>query len=171
MDFYSKGYTLWLMPKGQVYNKFFNLIKKLARENGGPIFEPHVTLLGDIELFGQGILKKMAELVHGQRSFPVTLKQIDYEDFFFRTLFVKAEVTEPLFSLHERAKKIFGMENIPPYMPHLSLLYGNYPVKLKEKIIKEIGRDQTAQFDVSSIHLIKGGRVDDWQIIREFTFQ
>lgn len=61
--------------------------------------------------------------------------------------------------------------NIPSYMPHLSLLYGNYPVEVKEEIIKQIGRDQTTQFDISSIHLIKGGKVEEWRIIKEFPFQ
>lgn len=39
----SKGYTLWLIPKDEIYKKFAELIKKLAGEYGGLIFEPHVT--------------------------------------------------------------------------------------------------------------------------------
>lgn len=167
---FSKGYTLWLMPKGEVYNRFESLIKKLAKEYGGPIFEPHVTLLGDIEQSEEEVIRKTEQLVLGQKPFPITLKQIDYQDYHFRALFVRAEITESLLSLHNRAKEIFGMQDIPSYMPHLSLLYGNYPNELKEKIISEIGREQTAQFEVSSVYLIKGGEVKDWQIVKEFPF-
>ena len=165
----SKGYTLWLMPKDKIYTKFAQLIKKLGAEYRGPIFEPHVTLLGDIELSESEMIKRTKQLVQGQKTFPVILRQIDYQDFYFRTLFVKAEITKPLQDLHNLAKQIFE-KNIPPYMPHLSLLYGNYPVDLKEKIIKEIGKDQTAQFEISSVHLVRGGEVEDWKIIKEFTF-
>lgn len=167
----SKGYNLWLMPKGEVYKKFADLIKKLGGEYGGPMFEPHVTLLGDIELPETEMIKRTEQLVKDQKPFPITLRQVDYQEYHFRALFVRAVITKPLLALHERAKKLFGMQDIPPYMPHLSLLYGNYPNGLKEKIISEIGRDQTAQFEVSSMHLIKGGEVEDWRIIKEFPFQ
>lgn len=166
----SKGYTLWLMPKDKIYKKFAKLIKKLGREYGGPIFEPHVTLLGDIELPEEEMVRKTDQLVHGQKPFPITLRQIDYQDFYFRTLFVRAEITEPLQALHNLAKKIFEKE-IPPFMPHLSILYGNFPQAVKDEIINKIGKDQTVQFDVSSIHLIKGGEVEEWRIVKEFPFR
>lgn len=166
----SKGYTLWLMPRGEIYDKFAEIIRRLAKKYAAPIFQPHVTLLGDIELPEAEMIKRIEQLVQGQKPFSITLRQIDYQDFYFRTLFVRSEITESLVSLHEKAKKIFGMQDIPPYMPHLSILYGNYLVEVKEKIIQEIGTDQTAQFDVSSVHLVKGGEVEEWQIIKEFTF-
>lgn len=170
MDFYSKGYALWLMPKGKIYTKFAQIIKKLGQEYGGPIFEPHVTLLGDIELPEEEMIKRTAQLVGGQKPFPITIKQVDYQDFYFRTLFVRADLTESLQALHNKARKIFK-KDIPPYMPHLSLLYGNYPVDLKEKIITEIGRDQIAQFEVSGVFLKKAGEIKDWKVIKEFTFK
>lgn len=159
------------MPKEEIDNRFAGLIKKLAKDYGGPVFEPHVTLLGEIEQPEGEVMSKTEKLVSGQKPFPITLRQIGYQDYHFRALFVKAEITSPLLSLHERAKKIFGMQNIPPYMPHLSLLYGNYPAEVKEKIIAEIGREQSAQFEIKSVYLIKGGEVEDWEIIKEFTFR
>lgn len=165
----SKGYTLWLMPKGEVYNNFFNLIKKLAREYQGPLFVPHVTLLGEIELSKEEIIKRTKILVQNQKSFPIVLKQIAYEEFFFRALIVLAQISEPLQKLHERAKKIFEM-NIPAYMPHLSILYGEYTLETKKKIISEIGKNQEAAFEIDRVFLIKGGEVKNWKIIEAFTF-
>lgn len=165
----SKGYSLWLMPSGENYNIFENLIKKLANEYNGPVFQPHVTLLGEIILPETDAIRKTEQLVDGQKPFSITLKQIDYEDFYFRTLFVKAVITKPLQTLYNKAKEIFAMD-VPLYMPHLSLLYGNYPREVKKKIIQEIGRDQTALFKISSVHLFKGGKVEQWQKIKEFTF-
>lgn len=55
-------------------------------------------------------------------------------------------------------------------MPHLSLLYGTYPNETKEKIIKEIGKNQMTQFEVNSVHLVQGGEIKDWQVIKEFSF-
>lgn len=166
----SKGYTLWLMPKGEHYNRFADLIKRLARQYGGPLFQPHVTLLGEFPQSEEHAIKLTQELVTGQKPFPITLSQIDYQEYHFRALFVKADLTEPLLRLHERTKKLFGMGYIPPYMPHLSLLYGNYPVEVKEKIIAEIGKEQPARFDVRGVYLIKGGEVENWKIVKQFPF-
>lgn len=169
MDFYSKGYTLWLMPKGDIYTKYNNLIRKLAEENDAPIFKPHITLLGEIELPEDDVIKKAEELVSGQKPFKINLREIGYEDYHFRALFVKAILSPPLQNLHNRAKQIFE-KDILPYMPHLSLLYGNYPVDLKKKIISDIGREQPAQFEVTSVFLKQAGEIKDWKIIKEFPF-
>lgn len=167
----AKGYSLWLMPTGENYEKFASLIKKLAEKNTTPVFEPHVTLLGEVIQSEEDIIRKTEESTSGQKQFPLTLTTIDYQDFYFRALFIKAEITEPLLSLHNRVKEIFGMEDIPSYMPHLSLLYGNFPPSVKEKIIDRIGKDQTTKFTVNGIHLFKtDGEVNVWYRIREFRF-
>lgn len=167
----EKGFSLWLMPKEEHYERFTELIKRLAKQYGGPTFLPHVTLLGEFPQSEEETIKLTERLVTGQKPFPITLRQIDYQDFHFRALFIKADLTKPLVNLHEKAKKLFGMEDIPSYMPHLSLLYGNYPIEVKEKIIMAVGRDQASQFDISSVSLVKGGEVKNWRIIKEFPFR
>jgi 2'-5' RNA ligase len=164
---FSKGYTLWLVPTGNAYDKFSNLIKSLAKKYDAPIFEPHVTLLGDIEISEEEAVKKTEQLVANQKSFPLNLGSVDYQDFHFRTLFVRAEPTKFLQNLHKRAKQIFQMD-IPPYMPHLSILYGTYPEELKKGIISEIGSTKEASWIVDKVTLIKGGEVSEWKTIKEF---
>ncbi len=166
----SKGYTLWLMPKGKIYEKYADLIKKLARENNAPVFQPHITLLGEFMQPQDECIKKTKQLVAGQKPFVINLKEIGFQDYFFRTLFIYAENSKQLLDLHNRAKEIFQMQNIPPYMPHLSLLYGAFPQTVKNKIIQEIGKDQSAQFEIESVYLNKGGEIKDWQIVKEFPF-
>jgi len=155
------------MPTGESYKRFSNLIKKLAKQYNAPVFEPHITLLGDFKQPLDECIKLIQQVVSGQKSFAISMGEIDYEDVFFRTLFVRADKTEPLLNLHNRAKKIFKM-GIPPYMPHLSLLYGTFPIKTKKEIIKEIGKHQSIEFEINSVHLIKGGEVEKWQILGEF---
>lgn len=157
------------MPTGQAYEKFSNLIKKLAEEYNAPVFAPHVTLIGEFMQPEKDCIRLTKQLVLRQQPFTVNMGEIDYEDFYFRTLFVRAEKTETLLALHNRSKEIFKMD-IPPYMPHLSLLYGTFPVETKEKIIREIGRNQQLQLEINSVHLVKGGEVEDWKILGEFPF-
>lgn len=166
----SKGYTLWLVPKEPVYSRFSKLITNLAKKYGGPLFEPHVTLLGELTLSEKRLIFLIEKLVEKQKPFTITLNKIAYEDYYFRTLIVKALKTRPLLALHQKAKKIFEVKNTSPYMPHLSLLYGIYPLELKKEIIARIGKNQPAKFKVHSLVLLKGGKVEDWKIVKEFPF-
>jgi hypothetical protein len=56
-------YHLWIKPTGAVRDTLVQTIQELAHELGGPMFEPHVTLLGS--LIG-------TEQEHTQRSEIVT---------------------------------------------------------------------------------------------------
>lgn len=148
----ENNYSLWLMPEGENFQKYTDLIKKLAKEHGGPTFVPHITLLGNILLPEAEVLDRAQLVVENQRPFTVNLMGIGCEDYYFRTLYAKAEIPKELQALHDRAKEIFRMNDIPPYMAHLSFLYGNYPKELKDKIIKEIG-DQSASLPINSIYV------------------
>lgn len=164
----AKGHSLWLMPTGKAYDKLSGLIKRFAKEYNAPFFEPHVTLLGEAMQSEVDVLKRAEQLASGQNPFPITLNSVDYQDFYFRTLFVRAETTNLLQALHDRAKEIFEMQDIPDYMPHLSLMYGNFPQAVKEQIIKDIGKDQATEFIVNSVQIFKtDGEVNAWYRIKE----
>lgn len=165
----AKGYSLWLVPTGETYDKLSGIIKRLAEEYNTPLFEPHITLLGEAPQSENDVIKRTRQLISGQKPFLATIRTLDYQDFYYRALFVKAEKTEPLLAFHERAKTIFEMPDIPPYMPHLSLLYGNFSGDIKKKIIKTIGNEFTEEFIVNAVHLIKSeGQANAWYKIKEF---
>ena len=164
----AKGYSLWLMPTGETYDRLSGLIGRLAREYGAPLFEPHVTLIGEVVQSEQDVLRKVEQLASGQKPFTIKLNKVDYQDFYFRTLFARADKTNPLQALHDRAKEVFEMRDIPDYMPHLSLLYGNFSKIIKEQIIESIGRDQAVEFMVNSIYVFKtDGEVNTWYKVKE----
>jgi 2'-5' RNA ligase len=67
----------------------------------------------------------------------------------------------------EMARLVFGRQDDRPYMPHLSLMYGEFPVYLKEEIISRIGELEMS-FTPESIHLFSTlGEPAGWHRIRE----
>ncbi|HLD01745.1 MAG TPA: 2'-5' RNA ligase family protein [Patescibacteria group bacterium] len=170
MEFF--GYSLWLQPEGEDYQEFSSLIKQLAAKYHGPVFEPHVTLLGGFpQNDEQQVIFLTQQLAKRHTTFAIQLKEIDYEDFYFRTLFIHVEKTPELLKLNSEARKLFGISNEPPFMPHLSILYGEYPNETKEKIIGEIGREHNLSFYPSVITVIhSSGRENTWKVVGKLPF-
>ncbi|MDI6602625.1 MAG: 2'-5' RNA ligase family protein [Patescibacteria group bacterium] len=152
-----------------MYNKLANLITKLSKQYGSPKFEPHVTLLANISGAEKDIIFKTSQLAILINSFKIRLTKVEYRNEYFKCLFIKVEETKDIINANLKAREIFNREWDSEYIPHLSLMYGDFLPEIKEKIIKEIGKKFDIIFAVNSIHLFTAeGRPEDWQRIKEF---
>lgn len=165
----AKGYSLWLMPSGDVYNRLAKTISQLSREYSAPNFEPHVTLIGSLIGSREEILTKTAKVASLIQPYEIRLTEVSYLDEYFRSLFVKVEETRDVLNANLRAREIFKRQEDPRYMPHLSLMYGNFSRRIKEGIIAEIGKECAMSFKARSIHLFStSGEPKDWYRVKEF---
>jgi 2'-5' RNA ligase len=103
------------------------------------------------------------------RPFVIRLEEIDFLDEYFRCLFVHAAPAEPLRKAHLAARRAFGHYREPAFMPHLSLLYGDFPRSLKETMMAEMGPRLDVQFKVRSLHLFRTqGEPRHWRRVSTF---
>lgn len=167
-----KMYTLWLEPTGKTHELLATTIAHLSQEHGGPLFDPHVTLLGDMAGQEGKLLHKTEKLAHALSPFDLTLTIPAFQDQYFRCVFMRVEETVPLLDAHTLARKVFHKEDAPPYMPHLSLLYGTYPKSLKEQIIGTVSTSLSVQFTASVVTLfrVEGNSPKDWHKVETFGF-
>lgn len=157
------------MPRGDVCDRLARIIHRLSARYGGPQFSPHVTLLGSCVGPRRDLICRSARVAAALRPFTIRLEEIDFLDEYFRCLFVHAALTEPLRKAHQAARQAFGHEREPAFMPHLSLLYGNFPHSLKEGILAEMGRRLDLQFKVRSLHLYRtDGEPRPWRRVASF---
>lgn len=98
VDERTTGYSIWLMPEGEVFERYNDVIAKVAKENGTPKFEAHVTLLGGIpaEVGDEMVFKKSQELAEGLRPFRITLGGYGMGHVYVQALFLHAETTVAL---------------------------------------------------------------------------
>lgn len=165
----AKGYSLDLAPSGEVRKKLAKIISSLAKKYRGPIFKPHVTLIGEIELDEKQMFSATEKLAKSLRPFKIILGAVDGEDEYFRCLFVCAQKTRGLVEANNKAREVFKRKRDPKYMPHLSLFYGKLPQKTKEEITAKLGRKFDVTFEAKSIRLfLTEGEPKDWRKLKEF---
>ena len=86
----GRTYSIWLMPHGKCANSVSKIINNIGKKYNTPVFEPHVTLIGDCEkekcdkLYY--ILKKKKNII---KPIKIILKDFSYKNSFFQCLYIK----------------------------------------------------------------------------------
>ncbi len=168
----TEGYHLFLEPKGEVRERLGTVIATLAAEYGGPVFVPHVTLLATIpEASEEELIAKTKELARTLTPFTCTLGGFGAQDSFFRALYMRVSSMTEVSSRHSQASTVFDMQPQDEYLPHLSLLYGNYANDQKLQTIESLQYLNDTSFEVESVQLYSTpGDTSTWKLIGEYPF-
>ena len=166
-------FHLWLMPTGGTCERLAAIIRHLSQKHGGPLFEPHVTLLGGMEGEEEEICQKTMRLAQGLRPFEVQLTKPGYQDSYFRCLYLHVQETPSLMEAHAQARLIFTQREELQFQPHLSLLYGTYAADLKEHMIESLDSHAGVVFEATAVHVIKAAHSQpkDWEKLALFPFE
>lgn len=157
---------LWLNPSRHASDQFADVIQQLALELNAPIFEPHITLLGNLKGSEAEHVARSTELARRLSPFPIVLRGPAFGEDYFHCVFLVADMTAPLLHAHALARQIFHQEESGRYRPHISLVYGRYSENEKRDIIAGLPATLCLPFDVSRLSLIRGGRDDpqEWSM-------
>jgi len=169
-----KEYTIWFVPTGELHDELAGIIFRLSREYRAPAFEPHITLLGGIAETEENVMSKTADLAGFLKPFSIRFTALDSLDEYFRCVFLRVQETEGLMQANAKARELFGRKQDPPFIPHLSLLYGSFPTSTKEQIIENIGREFSRTFEAKSLYLTTSSKntdFKDWRVLEEFPLQ
>lgn len=162
-----KEYSIWLMPKGTIYDKLSDIISKISQEYKVPNFQPHVTLIG--ELKGNDLIAKAQLLASQIKPYTIKLKHPCVLNEYFRNLFLKVEEAEEVMNANLKAQEIFNRKK--KYFPHLSLMYGNCSTIEKLKIISNLEKVDL-EFQVNKLYLFSTkGPPENWHETKKFSLQ
>ena len=163
----TTGYHLFLEPEGEVGKQLQDIITELSRVSKGPNFSPHITLLARIPEEEESRLVEKTNTIAGtMKKQKVTLKGISMQDSFYWAVYMQISDKEELERIHTYATAVFAITDEQPYVPHLSLLYGNYSQEQKEVFLKSVQVPSALSFEASTIHLYKtSGKPHQWKKI------
>lgn len=123
-------FSIWLVPPKPLHTKLTAIVEKLAREYGGPVFEPHLTLIGGVPMDEEPLIEKARQLATQAAPLELELEAVAFSTTYFQSVFVRVKPTVPLLELNVMASEMFAVPNTL-FMPHLSLLYGEHPMAIR----------------------------------------
>ena len=165
-------YSLWLVPEGTAGERLAETVRSLGARYHGPVFPPHVTLVGSFSGDRAVLMERSRQTAAALKPLTVHLGRLDFTDTYFRDLFVHAGPRSTLYNAHKLACEILGVKSAPDFTPHLSLLYGNHPAKLKRQIVTELRGRLAVQFKVRRLCLYNtSGDVENWHEVGSFKME
>ena len=164
----SVSYSIWLIPEGNIKDRLSELIKALAEEYGGPLYEPHITLISSFLGDEEELLQRTEKLSVKIAPFSVKLTGIKYLNEFFRSFFLDVKFAEDLNNARTAGLELFTC-NENEYRAHMSLAYGDFTVSQKEKMKKSLSQ-LPKEFSVNKIFLAHNNENDlRWRVIQGFS--
>ena len=156
------GYALWLLPEPRAFARLGRVIAEIARTEGSPRFEPHVTLLSRIGLEARDAIDRARTLAGAFVPMDVLLARAAQRPEFYRALYLEVEGGD-LHGARLRAAAAMGMTPSVEYRPHLSLLYGDRPATTKDAILDRIGRNWNESCLLDRLAVVRPeGPADSW---------
>lgn len=142
-------YSIWTIPPQPVFSQLESIILDLSQKYNSPAFEPHLTLLGNIDQDLSVINEKLHSIESSVAPLNLRLGSVSFSTTYFQSVLVRVNATAPLMELNLKLKEMFDVEN-SLFMPHMSLLYGDHSMEIREKIAQEIAIDQSS-FQVTNL--------------------
>lgn len=127
------AYSVWALPPEDLAPRLRGLMDGLRSEFGGPRFEPHVTVVGAIARTEEDAVGKFRAACEGLRAYTAAVDRVATGTFFYQCVYLLLRPTAEVVEASDRCCAFLGYKSNTPYMPHLSLLYGDLTDEEKKK--------------------------------------
>jgi 2'-5' RNA ligase len=130
-------YSIWLIPPEPLYSQLKEVISELSNTYDSPLFEPHLTLVGNISKELNEIESYLENLALRIGKIELKIGTVSFSTTYFQSVLVRVDSAAELMQLNLDIKELFDLEN-NVFMPHMSLLYGNHSMAIREKVALEV---------------------------------
>ncbi len=162
-------YSAWILPQNGMYFALSDLISKLACFDGGFIFKPHLTIIGDVEGNRHDLAMKTKALASVFQPLEIELENLLIVE---KSVLITVSLTNDLMRMRQQAVEIFGQKEDEEYRPHISLFYGSVSEDIKEFLTPQFEALQKTSV-AQHLYLVETpiiSQSNEWGILDKFTF-
>lgn len=163
-------YAFWLIPEEEVFTEMQKVIIKYSQKYNTPVFIPHLTILSGVKSTDNRVVKDIHAISNQNKPFKLELGKVEFSTTYFQCVFVRIKTRAQLLNTHIGLREKFGYKEEHVYMPHASLVYGDFDMETREKICSEIVLKET-EFVANSIVIVRAdsGDPNEWDVVRKVT--
>ncbi len=164
-------YSIALLPSQKIDTDCRAIIQRLAAQYNAPPFIPHISILTRMQGEEAVLIEQAQTIALTTKKIDIHVTGIEYRDMWNQCLFLRCALSDELVGLHQSAADIFGVQALKDFMPHLSILYGDYPESEKPEMAASVG-SYPQSFTADRIALFRNkGLPSAWTVVREFVLR
>jgi hypothetical protein len=133
----AAGASIWLMPAEPDAGLLRGIVGELSARFGTPLFEPHLTLAGDLHASWGAYLPLLDDLAKSCAAFSQPIQGIELTEAYFRAFYAGFTRSAELDTLKQICVAQAG-GTADGFTPHISLLYGKVEQAEKMAVAKDI---------------------------------
>ena len=168
------GHSLWLCPAGASGDAFQSIIQSASSSLDTFCFPPHITLVAAIMTSPEDVVERAKIVASKIAPYDFEFENVSQRNAYFQCVYCKMKRTEDVVNANKIAREVFTERRTDPeYMPHLSLVYGDFTEEQKkDTIIPSLETQiqqlapQTTTIPVDSIEVWSTqGDVSEWYLV------
>jgi len=134
----------------------------LQNKYGGPKFNPHITVFGDVDSEPNQLGEIAKSSIEGIKPFKVKNAKIEFSDYIFKAAYISLELNSNLTQINQKLSEKLSVVNNYSFQPHVSLLYLVLSEVEQNKIQSKL--DIKKEFTVNRIVVQEiAENVSDWK--------
>jgi hypothetical protein len=162
-------HSIWLLPSAKGSACFCELISRLSRQWHGPVFKPHLTVLGDLSGSIDSSITHCSAIFSDLNAQRVRVTGVDSTEQFFMSLYLDISLPQSFVNARRQLADLFQPQSSDNFRPHISLAYGPVGGADKSGLISRIAADLVGfEFELTSAQVVKSANhipVAQWQTL------
>jgi hypothetical protein len=161
-------HSVWLLAREDQQTALRERVRALAPRHDGHLFEPHVTLQGDLPMALDAARALVDRLAAATPTLHWPVRAVEGTEHYFRSLYLRLDAGEGFERLRRDCVRSSGTEyGLSPYA-HLSLAYG--PTRgdapaLRETLLREWSAEPLVLDRIALARSGKAVPIEQWELV------
>jgi 2'-5' RNA ligase len=163
-------YAIWLTFSQNDKKYLRKIIRDTSKRYDSPVFEPHITIYGLIDIEINLIKKIIKKISANNKSFITKKIKILQSNNLWKTIYIELENQKEFTKIYQNLKECFEQIEKYEFSPHISLVYKILSTTEKTEIINQL--DIKKEFTIEQIVILKFfPEVEKWEIVEKYDLQ
>ncbi|WP_407976375.1 2'-5' RNA ligase family protein [Brucella pseudogrignonensis] len=164
-------HSIWLRPAHDDLVFLEKIVRDLSGQFNSPVFEPHATLVPDMNRSAEELLPQVLSLAIGRKPFELLIEDVTGSEAYFRSFYAALEKAPALMRLKQDSLEISGEASLQSFVPHVSLAYGVEDTAQKQMEMQRLAKELSGRklrFDrLVIVSSSSETPIDEWNVKHE----